>query len=90
MRITNPDGSTREAGEFLNPGDQLASGEASPLDKITDAGQGTGGISVAQVLNPGMDETAPGTALPMFRRTTVPRIQIPGAARTRNTTRSGW
>jgi hypothetical protein len=88
MRIVNPDGSTREAGEFLNPGDQLASGATSSLDKITDAGQSAGGISVAQVLNPGQDETAPSTALPIyFRRTTIPRIQTPGVVRMRNTTR---
>ena len=38
-RIINPDGSTREAGEFLNPGEELASGQTSPLDLISDAGE---------------------------------------------------
>jgi hypothetical protein len=87
-RIVNPDQSTREV-DFLNPGDQNANGDPSILNAGgVDAGQTPGGISVTPVLNPGQDESAPGTAVPIalrLRQTTSPRI-LPPVTRLRN----GW
>lgn len=81
--IVLPNGGTRFV-PYLNPGDQLASGKPTALDaEGTIAGeQGPGGFG-PQVLNPGNDESAPATALPMMRHTTQPRIIGPSARRLR-------
>ena len=78
-RILLPNGATRAVGQFLNPGDALANGGSSALGAAgTIAGEGSpGGI------------ISPGTAAPIMRQTSAPRV-TPGVARTRNTTRPGW
>jgi hypothetical protein len=84
-KILLPNGATREV-PFFNPGDVPAEG-SSPLDRIAIAGEAPGGVSVAPVVNPGQDESAPETAVaPMFRHTTAPRY-FPPTSRIRNTTR---
>jgi hypothetical protein len=88
--VTRPDGSTAEV-DALNPGDQLASGSGSILDRGgVDMGQESTQITTPQVLHPGTDDNAlvpgPIAPIPIFRRTTAPRYAQP-TPRLRNTTR---
>lgn len=85
-KIILPNGATRNV-DVLNPTDELASGAPSVLDAGgVDLGEQGGQITTSQVVNPGQDENAPSTAVPLFRRTTTPRISV-GVPRLRNTTR---
>jgi hypothetical protein len=63
-KILLPNGATRWV-PVLNPGDVLASGEKSALDRVGIAGQESSQISSASVVAQGQDENAPAVAGPV-------------------------
>jgi hypothetical protein len=89
-RIRLGNGATRFV-DFLNPGDENASGAPSALDAGgIEAGQDRTQISTVQVVPglQGQDENSlgPSASLPLMRRVTAPKTSV-SLPRMRNTTR---
>ncbi len=60
MRIILSNGSTREVGQFLNPGDELVNGQKTALDAAPGiAGEQSPSGFEPSVQSPGFDESSP-------------------------------